>query len=147
MYDFMPKCSPNKVTSSEDGEITRCIQNLNLEWSDNRDKCTGQQRSHDLNPDWLYQLEPGPGPLRYEKQQLSYYATLDHPTNIGKKVGLQMGLDAASNHSVVFHRLRYLSWMARHHALIYGACDASTPLGKLTGLGVNASITITAGGA
>lgn len=82
----MPKCSPNKVTSSEDAEITLCIRNLNLEWSDNRDKCTGQQRSHDQTPDVLYKLKPGPGMLQYEKSQLLYYATLDHPTNKGKKV-------------------------------------------------------------
>jgi hypothetical protein len=52
--------------------------------------------------------------LQYEKSQLLYYATLDHPTNKGKKVGLKLGLDA---------------------------CDASTPLGKLTSIGANASIT------
>lgn len=144
LYDFMPKCSPNLVTSSEDAGITLCIRNLNLEWSDNRDKCTGQQRSHDQTPDVLYKLKPGPGMLRYEKSQLLYYATLDHPTNKGKKVGLKLGLDAASNHSVAFHRLRYLSWMARHHALIYGACDASTPLGKLTSIGANASTQLVA---
>lgn len=40
-----------------------------------------------------------------------------------------------SNHSVTFHRLRHPVWMTRHHALIYGACNASTPLGNLTGVG------------
>lgn len=59
LYDFMPKCSPNLISHSEDAEITHCVRKLNLEWSDNRDKC-GRQRSHDQVPDVLYQLKPGP---------------------------------------------------------------------------------------
>lgn len=142
VHDFMPECSPNKVTSSEDGEITRCSRNLNLEWSDNRDKCTGQQRSFDEYPDMTYNETAGK--RSFMQHQWSYWATLDHPTIKGVKVGVKQGLDAASNHTVAFHRLRYPAWMARHHALIYRACDASTPLGNLTDIGVGS---ITAGGA
>ena len=67
--------------------------------------------------------------------QVLYWATLYHPTKKGQKVGLQVEFDAVSNHSVTFHRLRHPVWMTRHHALIYGACNASTPLGNLTGVG------------
>jgi len=90
-----------------------------------------------------YSEAPGKG--TYLSQQWSFWANLDHPTIKGVKVGVKQGLDAASNHTVAFHRLRYLAWMARHHALIYRACDASTPLGNLTDIGVDGSIT--AGGA
>jgi hypothetical protein len=143
MHDFMPKCNPNGFTYSEDGEISTCVRNLRLEWSDNRDKCTGQQRSLGESPDWTYNLKPGN--VSYLQHQVSHWANLDHPTRKGVKVGVMTGLDAASNHSVAFHRLRYLSWMSRHHALVYRACDASTPLGNLTDIGADGSIT--AGGA
>jgi len=135
LFDYMPKCGSSLVTYAEDVKITTCVRSLNLEWSDNRDKCTGQQRSHDQHPDIVYGLAPGPGPLQYEKKQVLYWATLYHPTKKGQKVGLQVGFDAVSNHSVTFHRLRHPVWMTRHHALIYGACNASTPLGNLTGVG------------
>eukprot|EP00986_Skeletonema_menzelii_P020780 scaffold32299_cov171-Skeletonema_menzelii.AAC.2 len=88
-----------------------------------------------------------PGIRSYMQQQWLYWARRDHPTIKGVKVGVKRGLDAASNHTVAFHRLRYKNknWMARHHALVYRACDASTPLGNLTDIGVGRSIT--AGGA
>jgi hypothetical protein len=140
IHDFMPKCNPNGLTHEEDQEITKCVRNLNLEWSDNRDKCTGQQRSLGEYPDKTY-LMPGD----YLQYILSHWANLDHPTRKGVKVGVMTGLDGASNHSVAFHELRYMAWMSRHHALIYRACDASTPLGNLTDLGADGSIT--AGGA
>lgn len=149
LHDFMPNCYPNKESHAEDGYITKCVKQLDLEWGDNRDKCTGQQRSHGDSPKGIYNaVTPeernwsGDGfPFwAYLGHQLPYWAGKEHPTRKGETVGLQLGLDAASNHSVAFHRLSDHVWMARHHALVYRACDLTTPLGKLTDLPVDGSI-------
>jgi len=129
LHEYMPKCSTKVHKPAEDNIITMCSRKVGLVLGDNRDSCTGQQRSHSMHPGVL-SVARGISTSEFD-EQLKFWGLLPHPTEKTVKVGMKIGFEAASNHSVTFHQLRYNSWFVRHHALIYRACPANTILGKL----------------
>jgi len=142
LHDYMPKCATKTYGPWEDNIISKCAWDLRLTFSDNRDSCSGQQRSHTENPGVLFNAQ-GLSQSEIDKR-LRIWASLPHPIIPTREVGLKVGLDAASNHSVTFHRLHYPPWMVRHHALLYHACPSNTPLGNFAN---EKGDSITAGGA
>jgi len=131
LHDYMPKCASDVIRYDEDNVITNCARKLGLHFGDNRDGCTGQQRSHSVSPGILANAK-GVSNSAFD-EQLRFWAGLSHPESkdTAVKVGLQIGYDAASNHSVTFHELRYPVWLVRHHALLYRACPSTSALGRM----------------
>ena len=129
LHDYMPGCATEVLGYWEDNAVTLCARKIGLLFSDNRDSCTGQQRSHTVSPGILSNAQ-GRSESALD-QYLRSWALLPHPSQKAVQVGLQLGFEAASNHSVTFHELRYPSWMVRHHALLYRACPVHTALGTM----------------
>ena len=128
LHEYMPKCARDTIGFWEDNAISNCGHKLNLKFDDNRDSCTGQQRSHQISPGMIFRSK-GQSESDVDKN-IRFFASQSHPMQPDAKVGMKVGLDAASNHSVTFHKLRYQSWMVRHHALLYRACPLNSMLGK-----------------
>lgn len=129
LHGHMPECATKTFKSVEDNVITHCARKLGLAFSDNRDNCSGQQRSHSTSPGVLFNAK---GLSQSElDEQLRWWALLPHPAEKSVQVGLKLGLESASNHSVTFHQLRYSEWFVRHHALLYRACPSNSPLWEL----------------
>lgn len=145
LHEHMPECAAKVFKPAEDNIITLCARKLGLVFSDNRDKCSGQQRSHSESPGILFNAQ-GLSTSDLD-QKLRYWAGLPHPVEESAQVGMKVvsgrswpentpasiygDTAPASNHSVSFHFLRYQPWMARHHALLYRACPPGTPLAML----------------
>ena len=129
LHEYMPNCATDVLGYWEDNALTLCSRKIGLLFSDNRDSCTGQQRSHTVSPSILYNAQ-GRSQSAFD-QYLRSWSLLPHPSQKAVQIGLQIGFEAASNHSVTFHELRYPSWMVRHHALLYRACPLHTALGRM----------------
>mmetsp|Transcript_37187 Transcript_37187/g.63260 ORF Transcript_37187/g.63260 Transcript_37187/m.63260 type:complete len:139 (-) Transcript_37187:83-499(-) len=138
----MPDCGPKVRGSWEDNIVSKCAYHLGLTFGDNRDSCTGQQRSHTETPGRLYNANADHTTELGKNYRV--WANRPHPVVPEHKTGFRVGMEAASNHSVTFHRLRYPPWMVRHHALLYRACPGDTPLGQSSNERYDS---ITAGGA
>ena len=71
-------------------------------------------------------------------KRMRYSALFQHPIfsnnpiSPAAKVGLKIGFDAASNHSMTFFELQYPAWVMQHYTLLYHACPSNTTLEKLS---------------
>lgn len=76
LHDNMSNCAPRVYGSWEDNAMTLCARKVGLEFSDNVDDCTGQQRSHTANPGMLYNADGRSESILDE--YLRFWATLPH---------------------------------------------------------------------
>lgn len=123
-------CFPHKVASYEDRLLSLCMKRIGIVPSDSRDRLTGQQLYHDVDPNQVFVSRPNNSQRKsrrpsFHQQGQVYWASLPHPNNTtsSRPVGDMYGLDAAGTHSVSFHHIQSPKYMARLYALIHGLCD------------------------
>jgi len=79
LHDYMPNCASDVIRYDEDNVITNCARKLGLHFGDNRDGCTGQQRSHSVSPGIIANAK-GLSNSAFD-EQIRFWAGLQHPAS------------------------------------------------------------------
>lgn len=126
--DALPNCGADTTANFHDRLFSKCMLSLGVYPADSRD-INGEQRYHDVDPDFLYRSRPARNPIHSNMQ--GYWETLPHPDQVNhakEPVGPRIKLEAAAAHSVSFHDIRHPLFQARMHAILYRTCPEGTRL-------------------